>query len=135
MATSQDRGKGGRNLSPEEQEAKTLLEKAGAPDLARQAVVSSCGAAAQPTEANDRFAHQWGFASYLEMFEASRPVAEADTADGGQHWFVTNVVGSDRWILWNDQELKAEGVYASQQEAAAHTPRAPSSPAPPPPTG
>jgi hypothetical protein len=116
--------------SPQVQaEAKRLLEESGTPDLARQAVPTAAPAA-RGTH-NDDFAHSWGFASYLEMFEASKPIM----TDGDRHWLVSNV-GPDRWIAWNDLELSAVGPYAAADQAAAHIPASLSpAPAPPPPTG
>lgn len=60
---------------------------------------------------NDTLAKSLGFASYLELFEASTPVASAD----GRHWFATPV---DRgaWIAWNHEELNPSRRLASKED-------------------
>jgi len=115
-----------RNLSPspkdlerasshEQREAKRLLQEAGAPELAKQSGDSSSSQPAKPTPQNDVFAKRWGFASYLSMFETSKPVAEIE----GKDWLVTNV-GPEQWIVWNDEDLHASQTYRSFDEAAQH---------------
>jgi len=94
------------------QEAKDLLTAAGGHALAKQAVAATTGHPAQPSRQNDAFADQWGFASYLDMFEASKSIGE--TAEG--NWLVTNV-GHDQWILWNELTLYVAHTAKSLEEA------------------
>jgi hypothetical protein len=63
----------------------------------------------------DRFARQVGFASYLDLFETSRPIASAD----GKAWCLTRLAG-DQWIVWNDRDLTIAAQYATQDEALSH---------------
>jgi len=93
-------------------EAKKLLETAGSPELAKQAANSAAGHPAAPTPANDTFAKRWSFASYLELFEASKSLGESE----GKHWLVTNV-GPEEWIVWNEQELRVVHTCKSLEEA------------------
>jgi len=93
-------------------EAQQLLAAAGASDHAQRAVDSAAGRPAQSTSQSDAFARRWNFDSYLEMFEASKPLSSTD----GKHWLVTNT-GGDRWIVWNDEDLTAAYTVGSVQEA------------------
>lgn len=68
-----------------------------------------------PEPPTDRFAHELGFASYLDLFETSKPVASSDK----KAWFTTRLRNGD-WIIWNDRELTIEGRDKTQEEAAAH---------------
>lgn len=114
--------------SHEIKEAKKLLEQSGADDLARQ-VTASTAIPPAATPQNEAFARGWGFASYLEMFEASKPVSTVGT----RHWLVTNT-GPDQWITWDDVDLRVLGTFKTQEEATAHAPR-PQPAVAPPPTG
>src|SRR5438477_7832314 len=89
------------DLAPVEAQAHKLLAEAGSPELAKHAVdaVARDQAAGSP---GDKFAAQWGFDSYLSLFEASTPLASV----GGKNWCVTSV-GNSNWILWNDADLSA----------------------------
>ena len=103
--------------SPQTQrEAQALLETSGSPELARQAVASATGHRAAPGPQNDDFGKRWGFASYLEIFEASKPLGESDD----KHWLVTNV-GPDQWIVWNDEDLEVVRTHKSLEEAKQQT--------------
>jgi len=93
-------------------EAKQLLESAGSPDLAQQATNSATGHPAAPRPQNDAFGKRWGFASYLEMFEASQPLGESDE----KHWLVTNV-GPEQWTVWNDEDLEVVHTFKTLDEA------------------
>lgn len=108
-------------------EAKQLLEQSGAHDLAQQTEDSATRPATHPQGA--ALARQWGFGSYLELFEASKPVA----TEGSRHWMATNV-GPDKWIVWNDGDFNVLGTFKTPEEAAAQVPH-PKPQAPPPPTG
>lgn len=63
---------------------------------------------------SDRLADELGFASYLELFEASTPVGSI----AGRAWCLTHLAGG-QWVLWNDRELRVEGRYSTQEEALA----------------
>jgi len=93
-------------------EANQLLERAGSPDLAKQATASATRHPAALRPQNDAFGKRWGFISYLEMFEASKPLGESD----GKHWLVTNV-GREQWIVWNDEDLEVAHTFQSLEEA------------------
>lgn len=95
------------------QEAERLLSAAASQDQAKRAVESATGQRTEPKD-KDPFARQWNFGSYLEMFEASKPLATSD----GQHWFATNV-GPDQWIVWNEEELSVASTVRSVDEAQA----------------
>jgi hypothetical protein len=90
-------------------EAQELLASAGS-DQAQRAVESAVGP--QNNSQQDAFARQWKFGSYLEMFEASKPLATLD----GKPWLVTNI-GNNQWIVWNEQDLTAAYTVASVEEA------------------
>jgi len=68
-----------------------------------------------PEPPTDRFAHELGFASYLDLFEASTPVASSDE----KAWCITHLRNGE-WVVWNDRELTIEGRYKTQEEAASH---------------
>jgi hypothetical protein len=53
-----------------------------------------------------------GFASFLELFEASTPVP----TDSGRVWHITPTQGG-KWIAWNEAELNALHTFASREEA------------------
>lgn len=95
------------------QEAERLLTAAGSQDQAKRAVESATGQRTEPKD-KDPFARQWKFSSYLEMFEASKPLSTSD----GKHWFATNV-GPDQWIVWNEEELSLATTVRSVDEAQA----------------
>lgn len=113
-------------------EAERLLTEAGSTDMAQRATEPSNSP--PPTQSNDAFARQWGFASYLSLFEASKPVS----TDDAKNWLVTNV-GTNRWIVWNEQDLRADATFPSFDDAARQAGQAvPTESKPPanaPPTG
>jgi len=92
-------------------EAHELLAAEGSSEQAQRAVESATGQAAQTTAQKDAFAHRWNFGSYLEMFEASKPLMSA-----GTNWLVTHA-GADRWIVWNEKDLTVHYTVRSMQEA------------------
>jgi hypothetical protein len=98
------------------QEAQRLLDVAGSVERAKAALED----AAEPAEAAeqispDAFAKQLGFASYLDLFEASTPISSAD----GKAWCLTRLAG-DEWIVWNDRDLAIAGRFATQDDALNH---------------
>ena len=103
---------------PMKAQAEKLLEEAGTPALARQAVDSL--AEPQPAAADkDEFARRLGFASYLDLFEASTRAASA----GGRNWFITALRGG-RWVVWNDADLIASDSHPSAAAARRQIPAA-----------
>lgn len=74
---------------------------------------------ATPPLTQEDFARHWGFASFLEMFEASKPVG---AADGKKKWLLTALRGG-KWLLWNDGELHAARVFDSREEALPQVPK------------
>jgi hypothetical protein len=92
-------------------EAEQCLAKAGSPDQAQRAVDSATGHPAKPTTSNDAFATRYGFASYLEIFEASKPLALVD----GKNWFATHA--GEQWIVWNDEDLEIVQTVKTLDEA------------------
>lgn len=111
--TPSPRSKELEHAAPEaKREAEQLLSDAGSPSEARRAVDSATGPPAPSSPRGDAFARQLNFGSYLEMFEASKPLR----SDDGKHWLVTHI-GGKQWIVWNDEELTAAYTAASAQEA------------------
>ena len=92
-----------------QREAQALLEEVGTPELAPSKLSSS---ESRRSLTNDQFAQRCGFASYLSMFEASKPIAELQ----GRNWLVTNV-GPEQWIVWNEQDLTALRYFKTPDEA------------------
>jgi hypothetical protein len=73
--------------------------------------------AREQSVSRDDFARQHGFASYLEMFESSTPVATADS----RKWCITPVAGG-KWLAWNDGD-RAAASFDSKDAAVAHIER------------
>jgi hypothetical protein len=73
---------------------------------------------AAPPLTKEDFARRWGFASFLEMFEASTPVGKAD---GKKKWLLTALRGG-KFLLWNDGEIGAAQEFESREEALARIP-------------
>lgn len=65
------------------------------------------------------FARRWGFASFLEMFEASKPVGAAEDK---KKWLLTALRGG-KWLLWNDGELHAAREFDSREDALPQVPK------------
>jgi len=93
-------------------EAEQLLAGAGSADHAQRAVQSAVGQSTRGASEGDGFARQWKFGSYLEMFEASKPLATIES----KHWLATSI-GDQQWIVWNEQDLIAAYTVASLEEA------------------
>jgi hypothetical protein len=93
-----------------QEEAHDLLAEAGS-DQAQRAVESAVGQEAD-TPKREAFARRWNFGSYLDLFEASKPL----TTTEGKHWLATNLAG-DQWIVWNEQELEVAYRVGSMDEA------------------
>jgi hypothetical protein len=65
-----------------------------------------------PTASREQLARQLGFASFLEMFEASTPV----TDDNGLPWCVTPD-RSGMWIAWNERERTLSPRFSTAANA------------------
>lgn len=96
--------------SPVHVQAHKLLAEAGSAEIAKHAVDTVARDTLNGSP-GDKFAVQWGFDSYLSLFEASIPLASV----GGKNWCLTSLRGKN-WILWNDADLVAR-QYASREEA------------------
>jgi len=77
------------------------------------AMPTASPARAVPPLTKEEFARRWGFASFLEMFEASTPVGDAG---GKKKWLVTALRGG-RFLLWNDGEIGSAQEFESREEA------------------
>jgi hypothetical protein len=104
---------------PVQEQARKLVEEAGSKELAKQAIDNTDRPSALRPSSRDEFAQQLGFASYLELFEASQPLR----TEGEKRWCATAV--EDRWIVWNDQDLQASRPFDSAEAAAASVTRGP----------
>lgn len=108
-------------------QAQKLLAQAGSSELAKHAV----DAAARDRSSGspgDKFACEWGFDSYLSLFEASHPLASV----GDRNWCATSIRGGN-WILWNDADLV--GIVCSSREEAERQVREKAEHVPPEPVG
>jgi hypothetical protein len=107
--------------APLQVDAQKLIDKAGSPGLAKQAiraVEDASNAPASPSASSqDEFAQRWGFRSYLELFEASTGVRAAV----GKNWLVT-ALADGGWIVWNDTDLRADTRYSTHSQAVAQVP-------------
>jgi hypothetical protein len=65
------------------------------------------------------FARNWGFASFLELFEASQPVGDAG---GKKKWLITALRGG-KWLLWNEGQMEAARQFDSREDALPAVPR------------
>jgi len=79
---------------------------------------ANTGPAINPMNKED-FARQHGFASFLEMFEASQSVGDAG---GKKKWLLTSLRGG-KWLLWNEGELGSAREYDSREDALPDVPR------------
>jgi hypothetical protein len=90
-----------------ELEAQRLIDKAGSPDLAKQAVDAASQHLAE-TSAPDQFVEQCGFSSRSELLASSSQLIAPD----GTPWWVTNV-RTDTWIVWNEQNPTTAQQFSS----------------------
>jgi hypothetical protein len=73
---------------------------------------------AAPPLTKEEFARRWGFASFLEMFEASTPVG--DTGEN-KKWLLTALRGG-KFLLWNDGAIGSAQEFESREVALAQLP-------------
>lgn len=96
-----------------DQQARELLRSAGSPQEAKAAVDEAAHKGGNsPPLTKDDFARQHGFATFLEMFEASQPVGGA----GGQKKWLLTAKRGGKWLLWVDGSLSAR-EFLSRDEA------------------
>lgn len=94
-------------------EARQLLERTGSAELAKFAIdVASEGAAGNSAASPNELASRWGFASYLDLFEASIP----HLSPSGRTRMLTPLARS-RWIVWEQDALAAARVFETQDAA------------------
>ena len=99
--------------------AEQLIEKAGSADQAKQAVDDAAREQAVAPLTKDDFARRWGFATFLELFEASKPLGRAE---GTKKWLATSLRGG-KWLLWNDADMQSAREFDSLDEAKKHVPQ------------
>jgi hypothetical protein len=84
-------------------EAEKLISQAGSAEMAKQAIDRITDTWVEdPKSRHDKFAREWGFASYLSLLQCSMSIS----ATHEKNWCVTAVSGG-RWIMWNDEDLEA----------------------------
>jgi hypothetical protein len=67
------------------------------------------------SDAKQTFAHQLGYASYVDLFESSMPVAGPDKS----HWFVS-AAANGSWVAWNEQSLDDSLQFGTSIQAVRH---------------
>jgi hypothetical protein len=77
----------------------------------REATSKEVDASGSTIARQQALAAELGFASYLELFEASTPVLATDAA-----WCVTND-RQGQWVVWNDRDLQVRQRFSSKDEA------------------
>jgi hypothetical protein len=93
-------------------QAQQLVQETGSSELAKHAI-DEVAHHFEPILDQAGFARQFGFESYLAMFESSTPL----TSDDGRHWLVATTTGGE-WIAWNENELGVHHRFHSLEEAA-----------------
>jgi hypothetical protein len=103
-------------VSPQiELEAKKLVQAAGSPEMAKQAI-DAVEHALPETKKDDDLALALGFLSYRSLLEASTKGAHI----AGYQWFLT-AIRQDEWVLWNDRDLEVVGVFETKEDALKAT--------------
>ena len=99
---------------PVQLEALKLLEEAGSPDLAKQAI--DAAAEAQRLDSpREEVARQAGFSSWSALEASSVPLSVAER----NHWFVAPL-SCQRWIAWNMQSYTVTRQFASLEDLYRH---------------
>jgi len=93
-------------------QAEELVRETGSSELAKH-VIDEVAYHAEPAADQTAFARQFGFESYLAMFEASTPMTSYD----GRHWLITTTANG-QWIAWNATDLEAVQRFQSLEEAS-----------------
>jgi hypothetical protein len=95
---------------PLQLEAQKLLDEAGSPDLAKQAIDAAAEAQASDSP-RERMARQSGFASWAELEATSIPLSQA----AGNPWFAAPITG-EQWIAWNQHSCEITQEFASLED-------------------
>lgn len=98
-----------------ELEAKKLVQAAGSPEIAKQAIDAVDHADPKMMKEDD-LALVLGFMSYRSLLEASTKGANI----AGYQWFIT-AIRHDEWVLWNDRDLEVVGVFETREDALKAT--------------
>lgn len=98
-----------------ELEAKKLVQAAGSPEMAKQAI-DAVNHADPIAKKDDDLALALGFMSYRSLLEASTKGANI----AGYQWFLT-AIRHDEWVLWNDRDLEVVGVFEKKEDALKAT--------------
>jgi hypothetical protein len=98
--------------TPVELQAKKLLQAAGAPEIAKEALDAAAEEHPAREGKEDLLAQQVGFLTYRSLVEASSRGAKI--AD--RQWYTT-AIRQDEWVLWNDRDLEIAGVFESKVAA------------------
>jgi hypothetical protein len=93
-------------------QAQQLVQETGSSELAKH-VIDEVAHEIEQLPDQAAFARQFGFESYLAMFEASTPM----NSDDGRNWLITTIAGGE-WIAWNESELGTYQKFQSLEEAA-----------------
>jgi hypothetical protein len=96
--------------APIQLEAQKLLDQAGSPDLAKQAIDAVAEAQALNSP-RDELARHAGFPSWSALEASSVPLSGAD----GNCWFVTPLA-DERWIAWNIQSFQFTQQFAALED-------------------
>jgi hypothetical protein len=91
-----------------ELEAQQLIDHAGSPDLAKQAIDAANHHHVEAAGPADELARELGFGSRIELLAASSSL----TLQDGTPWWVT-AVEEKGWVVWNEQALAAVQQFAS----------------------
>src|SRR5439155_557306 len=95
-----------------ELEAQKLIHETGSVDAAKIAVELAAERENAPDFQEDHFAQRWGFTSRAQLRGSSKPVADSD----GNTWWATELP-SNRWVVWNKDDMSAEQMFDSLEEA------------------
>lgn len=91
-----------------ELEAQRLIDHAGSPDLAKQAIDAASQHQIEQHSPADDFAQQLGYPSRVQLLAASAQLMAQD----GTPWWVTEV-REEGWVVWNDQSLSEAQQFSS----------------------
>jgi hypothetical protein len=100
---------------PLQVQAQKLVDEAGSPELAKQAVDSAASGNPPPAVLDAAFGQMYGFDSAEDLFAASTPIGSADR----QRWWVTQLGTSD-WVAWNEADPRGNQVFESMEAAVQH---------------
>jgi hypothetical protein len=93
-------------------EAENLLDQAGSPALAKQAIDVAAQRKRESKAHEERLAEEWGFSSRGQLLAASVTI----TAEDGATWWATSI-DDHRWYVWNEQHHSPPAEYESLEKA------------------